>query len=349
MPFIEFDTNGVCNYCNNYELKNKPKSKDILYDLLEGYRRNGDRDCIVPFSGGRDSCYGLHLIVKEFDLNPITYTYDWGMVTDLGRRNISRMCSKLHVENIVISADLIQKRKNIRKNLSAWLSNPHLGMLNILMAGDKHFFRYVEDIKRENSISLNLWGVNPLETTHFKAGFLGMPPNFDEKMVYSSGFNKQFKYQSLRFKQFLNNTKYLNSSLFDTLRGEYYRSFHKKSDYFHIFDFWRWDENEINNCLRDEYDWEFAIDTSTSWRIGDGTAAFYNYVYFVVAGFSEHDTFRSNQIREGDITRDEALELVNRENMPRYENMKWYLDLLGFDFKDTLNVINRIPKLYENY
>ena len=29
-----------------------------------------------------------------------TYTYDWGMVTDLGRRNISRMCADLGVENI---------------------------------------------------------------------------------------------------------------------------------------------------------------------------------------------------------------------------------------------------------
>ena len=31
----------------------------------------------------------------------------------------------------------------------------------------------------------------------------------------------------------------------------------------------------------------------------DGTAGFYNYVYHTVAGFTEHDTFRSNQIREG--------------------------------------------------
>ena len=52
----------------------------------------------MPFSGGRDSCYGLDLIVKELGLKPITYTYDWGMVTDLGRRNISRMCAELGVE-----------------------------------------------------------------------------------------------------------------------------------------------------------------------------------------------------------------------------------------------------------
>ena len=35
-----------------------------------------------------------------------------------------------------------------------------------------------------------------------------------------------------------------------------------------------------------------------------GTAAFYNYIYYTLAGVSEHDTFRSNQIKEGQITRE---------------------------------------------
>ena len=74
--------------------------------------------------------------------------------------------------------------------------------------------------------------------------------------------------------------------------------------------------------------------------------AFYNYVYYTVAGFTEHDTFRSNQIREGDLTREEALELVLEENRPRYPNIKWYLDAVGVDFKEAIKVVNSIPKLY---
>ena len=48
-------------------------------------------------------------------MSPITMTYDWGMVTDLARRNISRMCSQLGVENIIIAADITKKRKNIAR------------------------------------------------------------------------------------------------------------------------------------------------------------------------------------------------------------------------------------------
>ncbi len=347
MPYISFDSEGVCNYCHNYKPRNKPKPKEELFNLVESYRRKEGLDCIVPFSGGRDSCYGLHLIVKELEMKPVTYTYDWGMVTDLGRRNISQMCGDMGVENIIVAADISQKRKNITMNLRAWLKSPHLGMMAMLTAGDKHFFRHVETIKKQTGINLNLWGVNPLETTHFKTGFLGIKPDFEEEKVYSHGMMKQLRYHSKRFKAMAESMGYFNSSLWDTLSGEYYRSFTEKQDYFHIFDYWRWDEETVNDTLINQYDWETAIDTSTTWRIGDGTAGFYNYVYYTVAGFTEHDTFRSNQIREGQMTREKALELVKDENRPRYQNIRWYLDVLGMDFKEVVKIVNDIPKLYK--
>ena len=100
----------------------------------------------MPLSGGRDSCYGLHLIVKELGIKPITFTYDWGLVTDLARRNISRMSSQLNVENIILADNIELKRSYIKKNVSAWLKKPHLGMVNLFTAGDKHFYRYLEKL-----------------------------------------------------------------------------------------------------------------------------------------------------------------------------------------------------------
>ncbi len=346
MPYIRFDADGVCNYCLSYKVRTKSKSIKELEALVESYRRASGPDVIIPFSGGRDSSFGLHLVVRELGMKPITFTYDWGMITDLGRRNSSRMSAKLGVENIIVAADIVQKRKNISMNLKAWLAKPNLGMVSILTAGDKHFFKYADTVKKQTGVSLNLWGINPLEVTHFKSGFLGLPPDFEETRVYTSGIAKQLKYQSKRFGAMLESPGYFNSSLADTISGEYYRSFSKKTDYFHIFDYWRWDEKEINSVLLNEYEWETATDTSTTWRIGDGTAGFYNYVYHTVAGLTEHDTLRSNQIREGQLTRDEALELIADENQPRYENIKWYLDSLGFDFVEVIKTVNSIKRLY---
>ena len=76
-----------------------------------------------PFSGGQDSCYALHLIIKELDMVPITYTYDWGMVTDLGQRNISRMCSELGWKILSLPTTSL-KRANIVR-IERLAKNPH--------------------------------------------------------------------------------------------------------------------------------------------------------------------------------------------------------------------------------
>ena len=179
----------------------------------------------MPFSGGRDSCYGLHLVTKQLKLKPLAYTYDWGMVTDLGRRNISRMCAQLGIENIIVA-------DNISKDLTSGKMfrpvKPKFSMVSIFTAGDKHFFRYIENIKTQTGISLNLWGVNPLEVTHLRLDSWVYLLILKKRVVYTSGGMKQLRYQYFRFLEMIKSPSYFNSSLWDTLSGEYYRSFHKK-------------------------------------------------------------------------------------------------------------------------
>ena len=346
-PYIEYDEKGVCNYCNNYILKNKPKPVEELFALVEPYRRpKGQYDCIIPYSGGRDSTHTLHMAKKVLGLNPIAFTYDWGMVNDLARRNIARVCGKLGVENIIVSADISWKRENIRKNIQAWLKKPNLGMVPLFMAGDKYFFYYADQVKRQTGIDLNIWGINPLENTDFKVGFLGVPPDHNKKRIYSLSAKRQAKLMLSMGRNFLTNPGYLNTSVLDTVGSFISRSIVPHRDYYHMYDYYRWDEEEIDQLVLGEYQWETAIDTKTTWRIGDGTAPFYNYIYFTVAGFSEYDTFRSNQIREGALTREQGLRLVTEENRPRYASLKWYTDILNLDFESTIKVINGIPKLY---
>jgi len=346
-PFISFDQQGVCNYCHGYRLKNQPKPLDELRALVEPYRhKDGRPDCIVPFSGGRDSTFALHVIKNELHLNPIAFTYDWGMVTDLARRNIARVCGKMGVENIIVAADIFKKRDNIRRNILAWLKRPSLGMVPLFMAGDKFFYYYAAEISRRTDIKLNIWGINPLENTDFKVGFLGVPPDFKKKHIYSLSISRKIRLFSSVAENVIVNPAYLNRSIVDSLGGFVSRSLMPHLDYYHLYDYKRWEEDEIEDVLFGTYDWERACDTEITWRIGDGTAAFYNYIYCTVAGFSEHDTFRSNQIREGQLSREAALVLVERDNQPRYPTIKWYLEILGMDFEATIKRINSITKLH---
>jgi predicted glutamine amidotransferase len=342
MPFITFDRDGVCSFCRDHHSP-VPRGEDALRARVEPLRsRDGRPDCIVALSGGRDSSYTLHYVKNVLRLHPIAFSYDWGMMTDQGRRNQSRLCAGTGVEHILISADIPRKREFIRKNVLAWLRSPHLGTVPLFMAGDKQFYMHAYRLRRQHGIPLVILGEQPLEGTHFKAGFAGARLTRTGKMAYSLPVLDRLKLFLFYAKEYAKNPAYLNASLADT--WEAFVSFYVlPHDYLNLYDFVRWDEAQIVSTLTQRYDWEAAPDTRTTWRIDDGTAAFYNYIYYKVAGLSEHDTFLSNQIREGALARDEALRRSAELNLPRLDSLRWYCDTIGIDLDYALERINAIP------
>lgn len=350
MPFIEFDDAGVCNYCRHYQ-PNVPMGRAALDARMAPIRsRTGEPDCLVGVSGGRDSSFGLHYMCNELGMRPIAFTYDWGMVTDLARRNVSRICGKLGVEHILVSADIEKKRRFVRQNLVAWLKTPDLGLIPLLMAGDKQYFFHSLRLQRANRLGVQVMCENMLERTHFKTGYAGIRPwNEDRDHAYTLRQRDKIGLAWFYGRKYLSNPRFLNASLFDTIWAFacYYGI---KRDFVNLFRYIEWNEDAVNQTLRSEFDWELATDTPSTWRIGDGTAAFYNFAYFIVSGFTENDTLRSNQVREGVMDRASALERVRRENQPRYESIEWYLKTLGLGHANeaVLNRVSAIPRRYES-
>ena len=345
MPFIHFNEQGVCNFCRNHE-----KFTYLGHEQLDAFfKKNRFKtkqfDCVVGFSGGRDSSYGLHYLVKELGLRPLAFTYDWGMVTDLARRNQAILCSKLGVEHVIVAPDIEKKRKYIRQNIEAWIKNPHLGLVPLFMAGDKQYFYHANRLAKDIGVPCIVMCENgKFERTHFKSGFAGINEGY--RRAFNVKFFEKLKLFWFYGSHFLFNPSYLNSSLKDSLSG-FLSSYFLDHNYTYLYDYIRWDEELINKTLIEEYDWEISPDSTTTWRIGDGTAAFYNYIYYTIAGFTENDTFRSKQIREGLISREDALRLVKIENQPRWPSLEWYAQQIGFELKSVILAINRASKLYD--
>jgi glucosamine--fructose-6-phosphate aminotransferase (isomerizing) len=353
MPYISFDKEGVCSFCRDYEARGSYlKGEKALEEFVSKYRSaTGEMDVVLGFSGGRDSAYGLDYVKNNLGLHPITFTYDWGMVNDLARRNQARVVSKLGVEHIVISADIRTKRANIHKNLKAWLKRPDLGMIPILMAGDKQFYYYFHKVRKQTGIKLFIFcgGYEGEEGTGlFKYGFCNVATQGSEKalkrMTGISTANK-LKIMYYYLKQFVKNPAYINKSIIDTLFA-YYSSYVLTDDYLYLFHYIDWDENKILSTITEKFNWEREIDTIVTWRTDDGTAAFYNYVYLTMAGFTEFDIFRSHQIREGKLTRAQAYEIIKEENKPRFKSIEWYGQAIDFDMNKVIETINSAPRLY---
>jgi len=346
-PLIRFDDDGVCNVCTEY-LSNKTKGEKVFLQDLQPYldSQKGDYDCLVAFSGGRDSSYMLYYLKERLGLKPLAYSYDWGMLTDLARRNQARICGKLGIEHILVSADIRKKRKNIQLNVSAWLKKPSLGAVPLFMAGDKQYFYFANLIKKQNDINAVVMGENLLEKTGFKIGFSGASQEKSGSMAYHMSTSNKLRMLYYYGQQYATNLAYINESLPDTISAylSYYSIPHH---YINFYDYIPWKEDEVEDVLLNFFDWETDPGTETTWRIGDGTAAFYNYIYYMLAGFTENDTFRSNQIREGDLSRDKAMERSIIENQPRWDSLKWYCDTIQIDFEKAISIINRTKALYD--
>jgi len=345
-PFMKFDAEGVCQYCRRWKTI-AVKGEEALFQKVEPYRsKDGKPDVIVAFSGGRDSAYGLHYVKKKLGMNPVAFTYDWGLVTDLARRNQARLCGKLGVEHILRSADIPTKRRYVRKNVEAWLRKPELGMVTLFTAGDKQFYKYARDLRKETGIKLVIFCTgNMIEDTPYKTGLCGIDEQDHGMTLTGLHQSDEFKLLWYYFVNYLKNPGYWNESMWDTLDA-YYQTFVVKDDFLYLFHYLKWEEEEIVGTIRREYDWEVATDTTTTWRIGDGTAPFYNYIYMTMAGFSEDEVMLSNMIREGVLTRDKALAKAAEFNKPRWPTLREYAQIVGFNLEEAIQRINAAPKLY---
>ena len=92
-PRVVFDENGVCNACHYTEnMKNKlidwQERENELKALLDVHRRkDGYWDCIIPWSGGKDSTANAIKLKTEYGMNPLLVTFNPLMPTEVGEYN----------------------------------------------------------------------------------------------------------------------------------------------------------------------------------------------------------------------------------------------------------------------
>ena len=92
---INFDKKGICDACNYNEQKKNidwNKREELLFKILKKYRKdNGDYDCIVPSSGGKDSSFTAHILKNKYKMNPLAVTWAPNMWTNVGLQNFNNL------------------------------------------------------------------------------------------------------------------------------------------------------------------------------------------------------------------------------------------------------------------
>ena len=99
------DKNGVSDTWKYSRLKKKINWKNRekkLLNLLEKHRgKYGEFDCIVPGSGGKDSCYAAHVLKYKYGMNPLTVTWPPILYTEYGFKNYKSWLKSGNFKNII--------------------------------------------------------------------------------------------------------------------------------------------------------------------------------------------------------------------------------------------------------
>lgn len=348
-PFLTYDEKGVCSHCRKYE-RQVTHGRDELEKLLSRYRsKTGEPDILVGLSGGRDSSFGLHLLKEEFGMHPVGFNFDWLLTSHKARRNVAKIAGALGVEVIYRTSDYERDAENIRRNILTWVKDPDLGMLPFVQAADKWMYHYGRQLRKETGLKLTVWCTGTqLEQREFFLGHAGIDKTLrNNQRLWSYGAWTKVQMAVYYATQSLKNPGYLNRSVLDNALN-FYHCMVARDDFLYLYEYWPWREEEIERVLREKYAWE-ADDRYgvNQWRMDDFHTSFINYCYYTLGGFSEFDEFRSHQIREGLISREEAMELASRDNALRLDSLRTFAGLVGFNLEHVLTKIETAPRLYE--
>ena len=121
-PRIVFDESGICNACLHSLKKNKinwQKRKEefsILIDQIkkQSLKNKSYYDCVIPWSGGKDSTSIALKLKFEFDLNPLLVTFSPLILNEIGSYNRNELLNK-GFDSIFIRPDQSVARKLSRR------------------------------------------------------------------------------------------------------------------------------------------------------------------------------------------------------------------------------------------
>ena len=180
VPGIEFDKDGVCNFCHFHDFLDKlfpndERGENILAGIFEKVKKQGKNkkyDCVLGISGGRDSIYMLYLAVKKWKLRPLAVHFNDGFDNPVAGENMIKATKKLGVDLRTITSDWREAKDLKIDFMKASVPDLNLGT-DIGIASSLYGVAAKENIKYILiGQSFRTEGVKPLSWSYFDGDYL---------------------------------------------------------------------------------------------------------------------------------------------------------------------------------
>lgn len=112
-PDIVLNGEGICNICIDFEKRKAFKQGNVILEsevikILNKYRGKGRYDCLVMCSGGKDSTLALYYMKKRYKMNPLAFTFDHGFENEEALTNIKNAVNILGVDWVYYKSDFMK-------------------------------------------------------------------------------------------------------------------------------------------------------------------------------------------------------------------------------------------------
>lgn len=325
----EFDELGICRACRSSEQKmhiDWAAREAELKKVLDHYKAQAGNnyDCIVPISGGKDSAFQLHVLVKKYGMKPLAVTFSHNWFSEVGKYNLTNILEKLEVDHVMFTPNRGLVNKVARQSLYAigdacWNCHAGVGAFPLQCA-----VMY--------KIPLMIWGESAAEA--------GNKASYDDKLEFDETY---FDRVSSKAK--------IDDLLCDDLTEQDMHPYRippreelEAIGFRGIFlgEFIFWDGERQTEFLIKEYDWrETSVEgTYKGYKSAEcKMPGVHDYAKYLKRGFGRATDHASQDVRAGLLTREEAFEVIKEYDPQRPEMLDYYLKITGFSEEEFEQIL----------
>lgn len=331
---IEFDENGVCNYCHEYDekIKNRvlkgelgrKKIKEIINNIKQK-GKNQEYDCIVGVSGGVDSTY-LAYLAKKWGLKPLAVHLDNGWNTKKATQNISRVLKKLNIDLFTYIIDWEEFKDLQLSFLKASVIDIEVVTDQAIKAAlyktaDRYNIKYIL-----SGVNLVTEGVMPRQWGHYKGDYINL-----------LAIHKQFGSVKLKTYPIL------------TISDRFYYQIIKNIQTIEILNYFPYNREKAKKLITNKLGWE---DYKYKHHESMFTRFFQTYILPRKFNIDKRRPHLSAFINASLITREQALKEMEAPPYPEDEMAKdkeYIIKKLGLTEDEFDNLMALPPKKHSDY
>lgn len=347
-PTTNIDENGLCSGCRYSEIKRTQidweERERELQDLCDRYRsRTGAYDVVVPGSGGKDSCFVAHVLKDKYGMSPLTVTWAPHQYTEIGWRNFQRWIES-GFDNVLLTPNGAVHRLLTRLAFENLCHPFQPFVLGQRMTGPRMAAQF--------GIPLVMYGEHAAEygdrideamQPRMSERFYAKEPNLDDLVISGVNARQLIAEHGVRpgdLNPYLPVApERIKAVGVEVHHMSYYVNWDPQENYYHA----------VENCGFEANTERTQGSYSKYSSIDDQIDPLHYFTTFIKFGLGRATYDAAQEVRNGKITREEAVALVRRYDaeFPRkfFPEMLEYMNISEERFWEVIDA-NRSPHLW---